>query len=409
VTDPFDLTERHPVLGLPRAVWLLGLTSLFTDIGSEAIYPVLPVYLTRVLGAGAASLGLIEGCAEGVNSLLKIVAGQLSDRRSRRRPIVIAGYGLSSAVRPLVALVHTWPQLFLVRFADRVGKGVRGAPRDAMLAQWATPDTRGRVFGFHRAMDHVGAIVGPLLSALFLFAWPTRYRTLFALTAVPGALAVWTLFRVHEPRARPVADARSATAGPGVGWRGLPPAFVVLLVVLVVFSLGNSADAFLLLRLSDAGIPTAFVPLLWAALHGVKATVSVWGGIKSDRWGRRLLIGVGWLVYAVVYAAFAVSTSAGALVAWFLVYGFYYGLSEGTEKALVADLAPTALRGTAFGAYNAALGLGSLLASVVFGVVWTAYGPRAAFGLGAGLAALATLMLSLLVRSPAGPHRGVRV
>ena len=389
------------VFGLSRPVWLLGLTSLFTDTASEAIYPLLPLYLTRVLGAGALSLGLIEGFAEAANSLLKIVSGHLSDRWRVRRPIVIGGYALSSAVRPLVALVTSWPQLFVVRFLDRVGKGVRGAPRDALLAACATPRTRGRVFGFHRAMDHVGAVLGPALASLFLLLFPGQYRLLFALTIIPGALAVSTLFLLEEPG--PEVASLPAEAARGVesareGWRDLPPRYYRLLIVLLVFALGNSADAFLLLRLSDLGVGAAFIPMIWALLHVVKALMSVWGGIKSDRWGRRVVIGAGWLIYALVYAGFALSTSVAALVAWFLVYGFYYGLSEGTEKALIADLAPASLGGTAFGIYNAALGLGSLLASVVFGLVWKIVSPEAAFGLGAGLALLATVLLAALVR-----------
>ena len=248
---------------------------------------------------------------------------------------MIAGYGLSSAIRPLTALIVSWPQLLAVRFMDRVGKGVRTAPRDAMLAACATPTTRGRVFGFHRAMDHVGAVLGPLLASLFLLAWPGRYRLLFALTIIPGALAVASLFFVKEPRAEGVMA--SAPRAPGVdgaiaSWRDLPARFYVLLGVLLVFTLGNSADAFLLLRLTDVGVNPALIPLLWSLLHVVKATMSVWGGIKSDRWGRRLLIGAGWVIYAVVYAGFAVTTSISALVAWFLIYGVYYGLSEGTEE-----------------------------------------------------------------------------
>ncbi len=388
-----------PRFGLPRPVWLLGLTSLFTDTASEAIYPLLPLYLTRVLGAGAVSLGLIEGVAEAANSLLKILSGRYSDRWSVRRPIVIGGYALSSAVRPLTAFVASWPQLLVVRLFDRVGKGIRGAPRDAMLAACATPATRGRIFGFHRSMDHVGAVVGPLAASAFLLAWPGRYRWLFALTIVPGAMAVASLFFVDEPRAAHPASARGIASGVAVSWRGLPRQLYVFLGVVLVFTLGNSADAFLLLRLSDEGVAAAAIPLLWAALHVVKAVMSTWGGVKSDRWGRRLVIGSGWLVYAVVYAGFALSSSVSALVAWFLVYGVYYGLSEGTEKALVADLAPAALRGTAFGIYNAALGLGSLLASVAFGLVWKLVSPAAAFGLGAALALLATALLATVVRN----------
>jgi MFS family permease len=382
-------------------VWLLGVTSLFTDTASEAIYPLLPVYLTRVLGAGALSLGLIEGVAEAANSLLKIFSGYLSDKWKIRRPIVIGGYGLSSAIRPLTALIVSWPQLLVVRFLDRVGKGVRGAPRDAMLAACATPTTRGRVFGFHQAMDHAGAVFGPLLASAFLLAYPGRYRTLFALTIIPGALAVASLFLVKEPQIdgpSRTGEASHLAEGRPVSWRELPPRFFVLLIVLVVFTLGNSADAFLLLRLSDVGVQAAFIPLLWAALHVVKALMSVWGGVKSDRWGRRVLIGTGWMIYALVYAGFAVSSSVAALIAWFLFYGVYYGLSEGTEKALIADLAPRSLHGTAFGIYNAALGIGSLFASVVFGLVWKIVSPEAAFGLGAGLALLATVLLAVFVK-----------
>jgi MFS family permease len=388
-------------LGLPKPVWILGITSLCTDTASEAVYPLLPLYLTRVLGAGAVSLGLIEGFAEATASLLKILSGHFSDRWNVRRPIVIGGYALSSGVRPLIALVSTWPQLFVVRFFDRVGKGVRGAPRDAMLAALATPSTRGRVFGFHRAMDHVGAVLGPVLASLFLYFSPGRYRLLFALTIVPGALAVLSLFFVKEPEVASAAVRRETTIrreAAATGWRSLPGRFFVVLAVLLVFALGNSADAFLLLRLTDAGVNAALIPLIWALLHVVKALTSVWGGLKSDTRGRRVVIGAGWVIYAFVYAGFAVSTSVSALVAWFLLYGFYYGLSEGTEKALIADLAPAGVRGTAFGIYNAAVGLGALFASVVFGVVWKLASPEAAFAMGAALALLATALLAVFVR-----------
>lgn len=392
-------------LGLPRPVWMLGVTSLCTDTASEAVYPLLPFYLTRVLGAGAASLGLIEGVAEATSSLLKILSGHFSDRWRIRRPIVIGGYTLSSAVRPLTALVASWPQLFVVRFFDRVGKGIRGAPRDAMLASFATASTRGRVFGFHRAMDHVGAVLGPLLASAFLLLNPGGYRLLFALTIVPGALAVISLFFVREPRDEIAGalrqDGRRGSAAVA-GWRQLPRSFFGLLAVLLVFALGNSADAFLLLRLADAGVDAAVVPLLWALLHVVKATTSIWGGVKSDTAGRRTVIGAGWVIYALVYAGFAFSTSVPALVGWFLLYGIYYGFSEGTEKALVADLAPPALRGTAFGIYNAAIGFGALLASVGFGLVWKLASAETAFAMGSGLALLATALLALLVRDRRG-------
>ena len=368
--------------------------SLFTDAATEIIYPVLPVYLARVLGVGAMSLGVIEGVAEGVNSLLRILSGQLSDRWSRRKPIVIAGYALSSFARPFMALTTSWTQVLAIRAVDRTGKGIRGAPRDAMLASYAMPDTRGRVYGFHRAMDHGGAIVGPLIATAFLFTWPGEYRALFALTIVPGALAVWLLFRVPETVAGLAAEAAPAQAmDPSAR---LPGRFWYLLLVILIFSLGNSADAFLLLRLAGAIGNEAWIPLLWSALHVVKASTSVWGGALSDRVGRKAVIATGWGIYAAVYIGFATVDSAAGLVACFLMYGTYFGLSEGTERAFVADFAPATKQGTAFGWYNAALGLGALLASLFFGFLYERIGPGVAFTTGAGLASAAAVLVLLV-------------
>ena len=390
---------------LPRPVWLLGWVSFATDAASEAIYPLLPFFLTNVLGAGAVSLGVIEGAAEGANSLLKIASGRLADRSRAKRPIVLAGYMLSSAVRPLIAAAQSWTHVLTIRLADRVGKGVRGAPRDAMLASFAAEGARGRVFGFHRAMDHAGAVVGPLAATAFLWFYPGAYRTLFALTIVPGAIAVVLLFLVKEDpldsavRRKPdgtksdVACASSRTSD-----EPLPRAFNRFMLVLMLFTLGNSTDTFLLLKLTDAAGGVQYVPLMWSALHVVKATVSMYGGAWSDRIGRRAVIAIGWLIYAAVYAGFAVSTSLAALLPLFLVYGLYFGLTEGTEKALVADFAPPLRRGFAFGIYNAVLGLGQLAASILFGLLWTTFGPAVAFSAGAALALLSIALLLIVVR-----------
>ena len=395
---------------IPRPVWLLGWTSLLTDAATEIIYPLLPVYLSRVLGAGAMSLGLIEGVAEGINSVLKIVSGWWSDRRAKRRPIVIAGYALSGAARPLIAITTTWFQVLLVRALDRTGKGIRGAPRDAMLARFADASSRGRIFGFHRAMDHTGAIVGPLVASAFLYFWPGEYRTLFALTAIPGALAVAMLFLVDEGRAeRSVpAERRPASDPPVQSARGarLPGRLWAVLGTILLFSLGNSADAFLLLRLTDALGSATYIPLLWALLHMVKASLSTWGGSLSDRIGRKRVIVIGWIIYAIVYLGFATATRADAFVAWFLLYGVYFAFAEGAEKALVADLTPAARHGTAFGAYNAALGAGALTASVVFGVLYERFGPATAFSTGAALAGAAAIVLALI---PTGPIDSVKI
>ena len=389
------------MFGFPRPVWLLGWVSLATDAATEAIYPLLPFFLTRVLNAGAVSLGIVEGAAEAVNSVLKIVSGRMADRAASKRPLVLLGYSVSSVARPFIAIARSWPQVFAIRVLDRVGKGVRGAPRDAMLARWATAATRGKVYGFHRGMDHLGAVVGPTLASLFLWFHPDAYRTLFALTIIPGAIAVTLIFFVPEDgqlvtgSGVAFTDARENDSRPRYkSPDSLPREFHRFMWVLALFMLGNSTDAFLLLRLTDAAGDTArFVPLMWAALHVVKASVSMIAGGWSDRIGRRTVIAAGWLVYAAVYAGFAMSESLTALFAWFLVYGFYFGFAEGTEKALVADLAPAPARGLAFGIYNAVQGLGALAASVVFGLVWRAYGAAAAFGLGAALALAATALL----------------
>jgi MFS family permease len=384
---------------LPRSVWLLGWVSFATDAATEAIYPLLPFFLTNVLGAGAVSLGVVEGAAEAANSVLKIMSGRLADRSRVKKPIVLVGYAISSAVRPLIAAAQSWTHVLTIRLVDRVGKGVRGAPRDAMLAGFAADGTRGRIFGFHRAMDHAGAVVGPLAATAFLFLYPGAYRTLFALTIVPGAIAVALLILVKEEEEveRDVPLKPDATTG-GVRAELLPPAFTRFMLVLALFTLGNSTDAFLLLKLTDAAGGAQYVPLMWSALHVVKASVSVYGGAWSDRIGRRAVIAVGWMIYAAVYAGFAVSTSLTTLLPLFLVYGLYFGLVEGTEKALVADLAPLSRRGYAFGIYNAVLGFGQLAASVLFGLLWTAFGPSIAFIAGAALALVSTALLFVVVQ-----------
>jgi MFS family permease len=396
-TEPLRTQKR----GIPRPVWFLGLTSLFTDAATEMIYPLLPVYLSRVLGASAVSLGIIEGVAEGVNSLLKVISGYWSDRVRRRRPIVIAGYTLSSLARPFLAITTTWPQVLVIRALDRVGKGIRGAPRDVLLARFATPTTRGRIYGFHRAMDHSGAIVGPLVATVILFFAPDRYRLLFALTAIPGAIAVALLFFVDEDEGVELANDgtrnhRTTTNHQPPTTNRLPARVIALLGVLLVFGLGNSADAFLLLRLSDALGGATYVPLLWAAIHVVKASLSTWGGALSDRFGRKQLIIAGWMIYALVYFGFALSTGAAAFIAWFLFYGVYFAFAEGAEKALIADLTPTARRGAAFGWYNAVTGIGALVASILFGELYEHFGAPVAFMTGAALAGAAAVLLLLI-------------
>jgi MFS family permease len=339
----------------------------------------------------------VEGLAEAVAAFVKIGSGALSDRVARRKPVVVAGYGLSSLVRPLVALANAPVHVLAVRLLDRVGKGVRSAPRDALLAEVTAPEDRGRAFGFHRAMDHSGAMIGPLLASAALLV-TGDLRTVFALAAIPAALAMAALiFLVREPTRKdvgPPADRESAASATG-DLGGRP--FRRYLLVLAVFTLGNSSDAFLLLRAQEAGVALAFIPLLWAFHHLVKAAASTWGGTLSDRWGRRRAILVGWAVYVLAYAGFALVRSPLQVVSLFAVYGLFHALTEGPERALVADLTGSAGRGRAFGLFHAVTGAMLLPASLLTGVLWQTWGAATALGAGALIAALAALGLWLLV------------
>ena len=385
-------TERHR---LPGNVKALALVSFFTDASSEIIYPLLPLFVTSQLGGSAKMLGVIEGAAETTAAVLKLASGWWSDRIGRRKSLVIAGYVLSSAARPLVALAQSATQVLGVRVADRVGKGVRGAPRDALLADSVPLEQRGRAFGLHRAADHAGAVVGPLV-AFALLRWAgLDLRTLFLLAAVPGALACLALIAgVREPARRPGA------AKPAPLDARLPGRFWGYLGVLIVFTLGNSTDAFLLLRASQLGVTAAMLPIVWAFLHVVKSLTSTPGGTLSDRVGRRPLIVAGWMLYAAVYVGFARAATTWHAWALFAVYGVFFGLTEGVEKALVADLVPAERRGAAYGWYNLAIGVGALPASVLFGAIWDRWGTGRAFVFGAAMSAAASLLLLLAVRPP---------
>ena len=392
-------TARAP---LHRNVKTLGVVSLLTDASSEMIYPLLPAFLTGPLRAGPALLGVIEGLAETVAALAKVASGHLSDRMPRRKPLMVAGYGVSSVARPLLALAVSPVHVLGVRLADRLGKGVRGAPRDALLAEVTPPAERGRAFGFHRAMDHAGAMAGPLLaSGVLLFT--DELRVVFAAAAIPAALAMAVLvFGVREDEPRPAAPATPGDESPSRA--PLESGFRRYLVVLATFTLGNSSDTFLLLRAQETGLALALIPALWAWHHLVKAAGSTWGGTLSDRIGRKRAILLGWGIYALAYAGFALARSPLTIVALFTLYGLFHALTEGPERALVADLAGPASRGRAFGLFHAVTGAMLLPASLLSGLLWQRLGAEAALGVGAAIAGVAALGLHLLVpeTDPAG-------
>ncbi len=387
-----------------RNVLALAAVSFLTDASSEIIAPLLPLFLVGTLGVSVSMVGVIEGGAEAVASLLKLASGWWSDRVSRRKPLIVVGYTIASLVRPLVAMAQSASQVLAIRLVDRVGKGIRGAPRDALLAASTPAEFRGRAFGFHRAADHAGAVVGPLIALACLQWLAMPVRDVFWVAAIPGALAVMVaIVFVREHRVDTVSAAviPAAVAAPVGPVAALPRSFWITMIPILIFTLGNSTDAFLLLRASQLGVPTALIPLVWVLLHVVKSAFSTPAGALSDRVGRRPLIVAGWGLYAAVYAGFAQATDPWHAWALFGVYGVVFGLTEGTEKALVADLVAPLRRGTAFGWYQATVGVAALPASIGFGVVWDAYGSPAAFAMGAALAVVAAVIMSLVVLTPA--------
>lgn len=387
------------IRNLPRTVWLLGLISLVNDSASDMIYPLVPLYLTSVLMAGPKALGLIEGISEGTASLVKLAAGVMADRMRQTRFFVIAGYGLAGFARPLIAFASSWLGVLVCRFADRVGKGLRTAPRDALLAHAVAPGQRGLAFGFHRAMDNAGAVVGPLLAAALLaLGMPLRHVLLAAI--VPAVIVLWLSFAIAEPTVPVAAKPIPFT------WnlREFPPAFKRYLVVLALFMLGNSSNMFLLLRAKELGLGDAQVPVLWALVSLVAAIFSTPLSALSDRLGRRRLIVAGWSVYSVFYLLFGLLPATPWLL-WpmFAGYGLFLAATEGAEKALVADMVPASQAGTAFGWYNLVAGMLLLPASSVFGWIWATTSPLSAFAFGSGCALLAALLLQFWVKPRAEP------
>jgi MFS family permease len=340
------------------------------------------------------ALGIIEGIAESTAAFLKLASGFLSDRVHRRKGWVVGGYLLSNMARPLIGLTTTRIGVLLLRFVDRMGKGIRTSPRDALIAESTPAAYHGKAFGFHRAADHAGAVVGPFLATLLLAFFVTDLRTVFLFSLIPGLLAI--SFLVFGIRENPKDDPHTPQHGPLKPlqvWQEMPQTLRLFVLIVFLFTLGNSSDAFLLLKAQALGVPVAFIPLLWIVIHLVKMGSSYVAGTLSDRWGRKGMILAGWGVYALTYGAFCVADAPWQVWILFTIYGLYFGLTEGVEKALVADLAPSHLRGSAFGLYHLMVGLAAFPASLLFGWIWKEIGDGAAFGTGASLALAASLLL----------------
>ena len=387
------------ILALPGTVWLLGLVSFFNDTASEFVYPLVPLYLAGVLGAGPRVLGLIEGLAEAVGSLLKLLSGVATDRYGQTKPWVVAGYGVAAAARLGFAFAALWPVVLLLRLLDRIGKGIRSAPRDAMLARAVAPGSRGLAFGLHRAMDNAGSVLGPLAASACLAAG-MGYREAFLWTVVPGAITVALACLIREPPRPP---------GPPpapFSWRlaGLPPVFRRYLLAVALFTLGNASNTFLLLHAAGLDLPPAAVPLLWAWVSLVAMALSVPLSGLSDRVGRRRLICGGWLLYAGFYLALGLLEGplAHPVALWLLfgLYGVYQAATEGAERALVADLCPPALLGTAYGWFHLTVGAMLFPASFLFGSLWADVGALAAFAFAAACAGLAALLVARWLPAP---------
>jgi len=395
--QPPSPDEPSPIRGISHNVFVLALVSLCTDTSSEMIYPLVPLFLTGVLGAPVTVVGVIEGLAEATANVLKLVSGRITDRRGGQRAWVFAGYGLSALSKPLLALATVWPLVLLARLVDRVGKGTRGTPRDAIIAASSDPATRGSAFGFHRSMDTIGAVAGPLAGYALLTWTAQSFRLVFLLAAVPAVIGVLLIGRVREPRHVAARAPALGDAAASFTWRGATPAYRAFLAIGVLFALGNSSDAFLILRAHNLGLGTLATVLAYAVYNVVYAAAGWPAGILSDRLGRRGILGAGFLMFAVVYGGLGLAT--GARVVWplFALYGLYIALTDGVTKAYITDLVPATQRGGALGLYAATTGLMALVSSVFAGLLWDHVSPATPFYLGGITALGAAVAVGLLI------------
>jgi MFS family permease len=380
-----------------KNVFALGSVSLLTDISREMIFPLLPLYLTSVLGAGTAFVGLVEGIAESTSSILNIVSGWLSDKIRKRKTLMLWGYGISAITRPLIALATAGWHILLVRFVEKVGKGIRVPPRDALISESCTPDNRGRGFGLHRSMDNVGSIVGPLLAFSLLAYLGNDYRLLFWIAAIPAFLGLGVLAFFTTEQIRAGSQTKKADIKTLFHLKQFNTNFKLFLFITGIFELANSSNAFLLLRVKDIGLPVELVPIIYLFCNIFRTISSMPGGMLSDRLGRRNVLAAGWIIYGISYVAFGLITSVTGAWVIFGIYGLFSGMTEGVKKALVADLVPQEIRGAAYGIHGFTVSFFQLPASLLLGILWQKYGALLAFSVGGALAALAGLLLLIFM------------
>jgi MFS family permease len=404
---PQDKPQRPSIRSLPRNVWAVSLTSFFMDVSSEMVINILPLFLANVLGIKTNLIGVIEGVAEATASILKLFSGWLSDKLRARKGLAVLGYGLSALAKPFFYVAASWEAIAGVRWIDRVGKGLRTAPRDALVADSIAPDQRGFAFGFHRAADTLGAMFGILIALLIVWLAQSNsvllgestFRTIVLVSIIPAVLSVVALMLIAKEV--PITSQRAA---PKFAFRALGKPFMIFLVVVGVFTLGNSSDAFLVLRAQERGLDVLGVLGMLATFNLVYSLVSTPAGRLSDRIGRRKVIVAGWLIYAAIYLGFAIAQAAWQIWALYAIYGAFYGLAYSTANALIADLVPSELRGTAYGTYNAVIGLLAFPASVIAGVLWqgvgawSGFGPSAPFLFGGVMALIAAGLMAVVVR-----------
>lgn len=382
---------KKRIFSISPVILVLGLVSLFTDFSSNMIVPILPLYLTTVLHIQAGSIGIIEGIAESTASILKLFSGWITDRFGKYKLQMLLGYGLSNLTKPFFALTGSWSQVLLIRFSDRIGKGIRTSPRDVMVANSTTKEERGKAFGFRRGMDTLGAALGPLAAFAILSITPRNYRLVFWLSVIPGLVAVLLIVLFLKEKRNGEKGPQASL--PKLSFKNLNKRFVWFSIICALFTVGNFSDAFLALRAQDAGMETALIPLAFFAFNMSTSLFSMPVGILSDKIGRRPVLIFGFFLFAGLYLAFGMVDSTTLMWILFVLYGLYYAFTEGIQKAYITDIVPEHMRGTALGTFNALTGIAALPASIIAGLLWQTFGPEVAFSTSSCLAILAALLM----------------